>query len=51
MASIEMNLKRIQDSKDLSYSNNVSDNFNHIESTEKLDSITLARLIDECREE
>jgi len=53
MANIEMNLKKIQESKDLSYQMEGSmDAVSVAESTtDKLDSMTLARLIDECREE
>lgn len=49
MAAIEANLRRLQSSNDLSYSGLAEG----VSSTDpkKLDSITLARLIDECREE
>jgi hypothetical protein len=43
MAKIEAHLKRMQVTEDLSYSES--------ESHTKMDEATLARLIDECREE
>lgn len=46
MASIEANLKRIKDSEDLSYAENQEEG-----GTGQIDGITLARLVDECREE
>jgi len=53
MASIEANLKRIQESDDLSYSqrDGPTDIEASTEDGKKLDPSTLARLIDECREE
>lgn len=46
MATIEANLKRIQESEDLSYNVNKTEGDNA-----KIDEGTLARLIDECKEE
>ena len=59
LLSIEANLKRLQAVDDLSYSQNneeskngtPTDSISEVTTGSKMDPITLARLVDECREE